>query len=96
MWVPQSHPWPSAVQVQTLLLSCKNPRTYGRKVGSILTPTAPQPRGKNKQTDFLKAVEQRPDHVFAINPELPKEKNKALCYNCQHCSVFSGKEGRKC
>lgn len=29
------------------------------------------PRGKNKQTDFLKAVEQHPDHVFAINPELP-------------------------
>lgn len=66
-WVPQSHPWPSAVQVQTLLPSCRKSKNIWQKGGKV---SSQPPRGKNKQI-FLKAVEQHPDHVFAINPELP-------------------------
>lgn len=95
MWVPQSQP-PVALgcpgaNPATVLHEFSHPKTYGRKVGTVLTPATPERRGKNKQTDFLKTVEQRPGHVFAINLALPKEKNKAPCYAFQRCYIFSGK-----
>lgn len=58
----------------TVLQGFSHPKTYGRKVGTLLAPAVPERRGKNKQPNkqiFWKSVEQHPGHVFAINLALP-------------------------
>lgn len=49
----------------------QEPKNIWQKGGKCPRTHCTTAEGEKQTNRFLKAVEQRPDHVFAINPELP-------------------------